>query len=71
MGGRPSWTRGSRLSGGADLREVGDVSLAEGHVLGLLHDVSVDDQHVGELSGEAQLDLSAAVEVEAHALWKF
>lgn len=60
-----------RSRGGADLREVGDVSLAEGHVVGLLHDVGVNDQHVGELRGEAQLDLSAAVEVETHALGEF
>lgn len=67
----PSWTLKLWLLGCADLRKVSDVSLAEGHVLGLLHDVSVNDQHVGELGGEAQLDLSAAVKVEAHALWKF
>lgn len=54
----------------ADLGEVGDVSLAEGHVFGLLHDVSVNDKNVGELRGEAQLDPSAAVEVQAHALGK-
>lgn len=47
------------------------MSLAEGHVLGLLHDISVNDQYVGELCGEAQLDLSVAVKVEAHALRKF
>lgn len=44
--------------------------LAEGHVLRLLDDVCVDDEHVGELSGEAQLDLSPAIKVQAHGLWK-
>lgn len=47
------------------------MSLTEGHVFRLLHDVSVNDEHVGELGGEAQLDLSAAVKFEAHALRKF
>lgn len=47
------------------------MSLTEGHVFRLLHDVSVNDQHVGELGSEAQLDLSAAVKFEAHALGKF
>lgn len=68
---QPSLTLKLWLSGCANLREVGDVSLAEGHVLWLLHNVSVNDKHVGKLGGEAQLDLSAAVKVEAHALWKF
>lgn len=47
------------------------MSLTEGHVFRLLHDVSVNDEHVGELGSEAQLDLSAAVKFKAHALRKF
>lgn len=59
------------LWGHADLREVGDMSLTEGHIFRLLHDVSVNDEHVGELGSKAQLDLSATVKFEAHALRKF
>lgn len=54
-----------------NLWEVGDVSLAEGHVFGLPHDVSVNNEHVGELGSEAQLDLSTAVKVKTHTLGKF
>lgn len=36
-----------------DLWEVCDMSLADGHVLRFLSDVSVNDQNVGELSSEA------------------
>lgn len=54
----------------ADLREVSDVSLAEGHVFRLLYDVSVNDKNIGELCSEAQLDLSTTVKVQTHALWK-
>lgn len=46
------------------------MSLAEGHVLRFLNDVSVNDEHVGELCSEAQFDLSPAVKVETHALRK-
>lgn len=54
----------------ADLWEVGDVSLAEGHVFRLLYDVSVNDKNVGELCSEAQLDLGTALKVQTRALGK-
>lgn len=53
-----------------NLWEVSDVSLAEWHFLWFLDDVSVNDEYVGELGSETQLDLSTAVEVETHCLRK-
>lgn len=46
------------------------MSLAEGQVVGLLCDVRVNDENIGELCGKAQLDLRATLKVQAHALRK-